>query len=202
MFKCCSFSCTSLVLKLKVSRILPSYWPMYDIVKLFNGEHRAKVIVHCVGHVIVSCFNNSIQSFEWSCVVPFYYSLVDIRVKAFGIVFTNYCNGYFFITFFLFYNSFNLSPIAAMYSATVSSYLILPFVSYALCLLPIACLIIVDGDSSFRDVSSAFIIDSALENLKSQLGIIPNNLLFKGLVIMFSLHCIEICSSKVIVIFF
>ena len=49
MFKCCSFSCTSSVLKLKVSRIitfiLASLW---DIIQLFSGEHWAKVIVFIV----------------------------------------------------------------------------------------------------------------------------------------------------------
>ena len=91
MFKCCSFSCTSSVLKLKVSKILPSDWPNCGtLLSLFNGEHRAKV--HYVGHVIVGCDNNSIQNFEWLFVVPYYSSLVDIRVKAFEIVFTNSCN--------------------------------------------------------------------------------------------------------------
>ena len=33
-----------------------------DIIQLFNGEHRAQVIVHCVGHVIVDGDNNFIQS--------------------------------------------------------------------------------------------------------------------------------------------
>ena len=32
-----------------------------------------------LGHVIVVCDNNSIQSFEWPYVVPYYSSLVDIR---------------------------------------------------------------------------------------------------------------------------
>ena len=73
---------------------------------MFNGEHRAKVIVHCVGHVIVGYDNNSFLGFELPYVVPYYSSLVDIRVKAFGIVFINSCNVKFFIAFFLFYNSF------------------------------------------------------------------------------------------------
>ena len=38
---------------------------LFDVIQLFNGEHRAKVIIHCVGHVIVGCANNSFQSFEW-----------------------------------------------------------------------------------------------------------------------------------------
>ena len=50
-------------------------------------------------------------------------------------------------------------------------------------------------------VSSACIIDSVLENFKSQLGIISDNLVFKGLVIEFRPHCIKICSSKVVVFF-
>ena len=92
-FKCFSFSCTSSVLKLKVSRILPSYWPNCGvIIQLFNGEHRVKVIVHCVDHAIVGGDNNSIQSFEWPYVVPCNFSLVYIRVEAFGIVFTNSLN--------------------------------------------------------------------------------------------------------------
>ena len=36
----------------------------------------------CVGDVIVGCDNNSIQSFEWHYVVPYYSSLVSIRVEA------------------------------------------------------------------------------------------------------------------------
>ena len=64
--------------------------------------------------------------------------------------------------------------LAAMYSARVSSLLILLFVSLAL--LPpsnrqfdiiVDPRWIVNGGSSFRDVSSACIIDSALENFKS-----------------------------------
>ena len=57
-----------------------------------GGEHRAKVIVHCIGHVIVGGDNSSIESFEWPYVVPFNSSLIYIRVEAFGIVFTNFCN--------------------------------------------------------------------------------------------------------------
>ena len=41
-----------------ITFILAEPW---DIIQLFNAEHRAKVIVHCVGHVID---NNSIKSFE------------------------------------------------------------------------------------------------------------------------------------------
>ena len=66
MLKRCSISCTSSVLELKVSRILPSHW---HIIKLFNGEHRAKVIVHCVGHVAPSFFG--------LILIPFY-SPIDI----------------------------------------------------------------------------------------------------------------------------
>ena len=66
---------------------------------MFNGEHRAKVIVHYVGHVIVGCDNNSFQSFEWIYDVPYYSSLVDIRVTAFVIVFTNSCNAYTLLRF-------------------------------------------------------------------------------------------------------
>ena len=62
---------------------------LLDIIQFLNGEHRAKVIVHCVDYVIVGCDNNSIQSFEWHYVVPYYSSLVDIRVDAIGIVFAN-----------------------------------------------------------------------------------------------------------------
>ena len=65
---------------------------MWDIILLFDGEHWAKVIIHCVGHAIVVCGNNSIQSFEWPYVGPYYSSFIDIRVGAFGIVFTNSCN--------------------------------------------------------------------------------------------------------------
>ena len=58
----------------------------------YNGENRAKVIVHYVGDVIVGC-ENCFQSFElFYVVVPYYSSLIDIRVKAFGIVYTNSCN--------------------------------------------------------------------------------------------------------------
>ena len=45
--------------------------------------------VHCVGHVIVGCDNNYIQSFEWPYVVPYCSAIVDIRVDAFGIMITN-----------------------------------------------------------------------------------------------------------------
>ena len=59
---------------------------------MFYGGHRAKVIVHCVGHVIVGGDNNSIQSFGWPYVVPYNSSLVYIRVEAFVTVFRNSCN--------------------------------------------------------------------------------------------------------------
>ena len=62
-----------------ITFILAELW---DTIQFFNGEHRAKVIVHCVGHVIVRCDNNSIKSFEWRYVVPYYSSLVDVRVEA------------------------------------------------------------------------------------------------------------------------
>ena len=65
---------------------------MWDIIELLNGEHWAKVIIHCVRQVILGCENISIQSFEWPYVVSYYSSFVDIRVEAFGIVFTNSCN--------------------------------------------------------------------------------------------------------------
>ena len=65
---------------------------LWDVIQLFNGEHRAKIIVHYVGHVIVGCDNNSIQSFEWPYVVSYYSFFVDIRVETFEIWFTNSCN--------------------------------------------------------------------------------------------------------------
>ena len=77
------------------------------------------------------------------------------------------------------------------------------FASMAFFLLPIALFdIIVDprwivGGLSSWDVSSACIIDSVPENFKSKLGIICDNRLVK-----FSLHCIEICPSKVVGAFF
>ena len=65
---------------------------LWDIIQLFNGEHWAKVIIHCVCQVIVGCDNNAIQSFEWPSVFPYNSYLVDIRIESFGIVFTNSCN--------------------------------------------------------------------------------------------------------------
>ena len=52
-----------------ITFILASLW---EVIQLFNGEHRAKVIVHYVGHVIVGCDNNSFQSFELPYDVPYY----------------------------------------------------------------------------------------------------------------------------------
>ena len=60
---------------------------LWDIIKLLNCEHRAKVIVHCVGHVIGGGDNNSIQRFEEPYVVPYNSSHVGIRVEDSGIVF-------------------------------------------------------------------------------------------------------------------
>ena len=79
-FKCCSFpslyTLSAKVESLKdITSILTQLW---DIIRLFNGEHRAKVIVHCVGQGIGSANNNFIQSFQWSYVVPYYSSGVDI----------------------------------------------------------------------------------------------------------------------------
>ena len=82
---------------------------LLDIIRVFNGEHRAKVIVHCVGHVIVGGDNSSIQSFEWPNAITYNFSLSYIRLETSGIVFLNSCNASFLIAFFLFYNSFDLS---------------------------------------------------------------------------------------------
>ena len=86
----------------------------------------------------------------------------------------NFCNAEFLIVSFLFYN-YLTCLFASMYSAIVSSLLIILFSSSALCLLPIACLtslMIHDGMLVVSclinwDVSSACIIDSVLENFKS-----------------------------------
>ena len=101
---------------------------LWDVIQLFNGEHRAKVIVHYVGHVIVGCANNSFQSFEWPYVVLYYSSLVDIRVKALGLCLQILA----MLNSLLRFSCFTIlltCLLAAMYSATVSSLLILLYVS-------------------------------------------------------------------------
>ena len=48
-----------------------------------NGQQWAKAIIHCVGHVIVRCDNNSTQCFEWPYVVPFYSSFCWYKSRSF-----------------------------------------------------------------------------------------------------------------------
>ena len=139
-----------------------------------NGEHRAKVIVHYVCHVIDGCDNNSFQSFQWPYVFPYYSSLVDIiKSKGFGDCVYKFLQCLILYYVFLFYNSFNLSP--SCYVFCDSFFIVGPSFCFIGSLPPSNSLFgiivdprwIVDGGSSFRDVFSACITDSAIENFKS-----------------------------------
>ena len=68
-----------------------AYLP-WDIIELFNGEHRAEVIVHCVGHVIIGGDNNSSRVVSGPMLTLAILLLLYIRGESFGIVFTNSCN--------------------------------------------------------------------------------------------------------------
>ena len=74
----------------RITFILSELWV---IIQLFNGEHRTKVVVHCVGHVFVSGDNNYIQSFE--------YPVLCITILASVVASTVSFNAWFHSTFFL-----------------------------------------------------------------------------------------------------
>ena len=109
--------------------------------------------------------NNFIQSFEWPNVVSYNSSLVDIRVElSFWDCVCKFLQCLILYCVFLFYSSFNLSP---SFNVFCNGSLIVDHSFYFIGSLPPSNSLfdiidsprwIVDGGSSFEDVSSALVV--------------------------------------------